>query len=220
MEDKRICYVFASRSRPEKFFNCLENIEDNSNSKNYFVWAKLDEDDDTMNNETVKSKLKLYPEVTVKWGLSSGKINAINRDLEDLPDFDIICCHSDDMVFTEFGFDDVIRQNCGADDYLHIPDGHTGNRLCTYAIYGKDYFKRTGYFYNPEYESVYADNEEDERAKKLGRYKFVDVKILRHEHSIWGYGVADELTKKSEHPIVYQKDHQTYLRRKAINFGI
>lgn len=215
-----IAYVFASRSRPEKFFECLHNIRDHSASSDYFVWAKLDEDDETMNNDAVKELLKAFPEVTVKWGNSTGKIHAINRDLDGMPHFDIIACQSDDMVFHYYGFDKVFREHCGPDDYLHLPDGYANEKLSTYTIMGRDYFNRFGYIYHPDYESVYADNEQFEVAKKLGRHKFVNIRVLTHAHAIWGHGVPDELLKKTENPVVYQRDHQIYLRRKANNFDL
>ncbi len=218
IEDKRICYVFASRERPKKFFDCLNVINAMSESDNYFVWGKLDLDDPKI--EEYKSKLDEYPELTVKWGLSNGKIHAINRDLEDLPPFDIICCHSDDMRFLLYGFDNVIREHCGSDDYVHFPDGYANERLSTYSIMGKDYFNRFGYIYHPDYVSVYCDNEQFEVAKILGRHKFVNQKILRHEHAIAGYGVADDLLRRTEDATNYKLDHQIYIRRKAINFGL
>ena len=216
--DKRICFIFASRERPEKFFKCLDNIQDNSMSENYFVWAKLDTDDPKA--DEYRKRIDEYPELTVKWGLSEGKIHAINRDLEDLPDFYILCNHSDDMVFTEFGFDDVIRQYCGLDDFVHFPDGYAEERVCTYSIFGKDYFKRFGYIYHPDYFSVYSDNEQTDVAKILGKHKFVNKRILRHEHPVAGYGKPDALLRRTEAAEFYQKDRQTYLRRKAINFDL
>jgi hypothetical protein len=215
---KTICYIFASRERPEKFFNCLDNIRMKCNSYEYFVIAKLDDDDPY--KEQYKICLDIYPEVTVRWGLSKGKIHAINRDIDDLPKCDIVCCHSDDMVFTKDGFDDIIKQHCGPDDFVHFPDQHANERLSTYAIMGREYYDRFGYIYNPLYQSVYADNEQNEVAKLLGKYKYVNEKILCHEHPIWGYGIADDLLKRTEHRTLYQADHQTYLKRKAMNFGL
>lgn len=214
----KIAYVFASRERPEKFFRCLDNIQDMSESKEYFVYAKLDEDDPFL--DSYKARIGEYPELVVKLGISKGKIHAINRDLDSMPDADIICCHSDDMVFIEWGFDSVIRKHCGADDYVHFPDGHANERLCTYSIMGKDYFNRFGYIYNTDYHSVYCDNEQMEVAKLLGKYKYINHKILRHEHPAWGYGAADDLLKRTEDPKNYKSDHDIYIKRKAINFGL
>jgi len=212
IEDKRICYVFASRERPKKFFDCLNTIFEFSASANYFVWAKLDIDDPFI-LEYVEG-LKNFKEVTTVLGISEGKIHAINRHNEGIPYFDIICCQSDDMKFLKWGFDDTIREHCGDDDYVHFPDGYADARLCTYTIMGKDYYKRDGYIYNPKFISVYADNLQFDLARQRGRHKFVNEKILRHEHPIAGYGIMDDLMKRTEDSVVYKKDHQTYITLK------
>jgi len=208
IKEKRICYVFESRERPKKFFDCLDTIAALSVSANYFVWGKLDVDDPTITEYI--PRLKEYPELTIKWGLSEGKIHAINRDNENIPPFDIICCHSDDMKFLKWGFDDVIREHCGENDYVHFPDGYADARLCTYPIMGKEYYNIDKFIYDPRFISVYADNLQFELAKKRGRYKFVNDKILRHEHPIAGYGFFDGLMKRTEDPLVYKKDQKTY----------
>lgn len=213
---KRICFVFPSRERPAKFFKALDNIQDMAESKDYSILAILDEDDPYLDQYI--DIPKNYPEVTVIWGESKGKIDACNRGLQYLPDCGIVCLHSDDMVPVRFGFDNIIREYCGADDYVHFPDGHANEKLCTYSIMGIEYFKRFGYIYHPDYNSVYADNEQNDVAKILGRYKFINQMIIEHRHPVWGFGQADDLLRRTEDPVNYQKDHEIYLRRKAINF--
>lgn len=195
---------------------CLDNIQDMSESDNYFVFAKLDDNDPEI--EAYKKRLHEYPELIVEFGKSDGKIHAINRGLEKMPHFDIICCHSDDMKFIEWGFDGIIREHCTPNTYLHFPDGHANERLCTYSIMSRDYFEKFGYIYCPEYKSVYADNEQMEVAKISGSYKFVNKHILRHEHPAWGYGIADDLLRRTEASDVYNEDRNTYHRRKQNNF--
>lgn len=219
-----IAINFASRSRPNKFFNCLDNIRSTFASKEYFVWAKLDEDDAEI--EKYKSRLNEYPEVTVKWGLSKGKIHAVNRDISDLPPFDILLNESDDFWFLGFGVDNIIRDamrlhSPELDIMLHFPDQKAKERTCTYQIVGRKYFERTGYVYNPEYISIYADNEETEKAKMLGKYAFINRSIFEHRHPTFGgYGEIDDLLKKTESKELYRIDRETFMRRKSMNFGI
>lgn len=212
----KISYSFASRSRPDKFFAALDNIRQMSANSNYEVIAKLDMDDLSMDNHEVKQRLKDYPEVIVKWGLSENKIHAINRD----NDFtgEIIMCHSDDMVFIKKGFDDIIRREIEKGFYLHFPDGYANERLCTYSIMHVDYYKRFGYIYHPEYKSVWCDNEQMDVAKKLYRYKYVNEQIFEHVHPSAGKAKKDEQYKTTEK--FYQIDKATYLKRKANNFDI
>src|SRR5688572_30064292 len=135
-----ICYSFASRSRPSRFFDTLDNIIAMSASNDYFIVAKLDDDDMSMNDPLVKEKLLSYPMVIVKWGISKSKIHAINRDLEGFA-FDILICASDDMRFRTYGFDDIIRKHMpeSLDAFIHCPDDYAKDRVCTVSILGKRY---------------------------------------------------------------------------------
>lgn len=213
----KITYSFPSRSRPDKFFAALDNIRAMSASDNYEIIAKLDMDDLTTDNHEVKTRLKSYPEVTVKWGISDNKIHAVNRDLEDMTG-EILCCHSDDMVFIKKGFDDIIRREIEPGGYLHFPDGYANERLCTYSIMHVDYYKRFGYIYHPAYKSLWCDNEQMEVAKKLYRYRFVNENILEHVHPSAGKAAKDaqyELTEK-----FYSIDKTTFLKRQKANFDL
>jgi len=223
--DKRIAYIFPSRTRPAKFFQCLENIQDMSFSDNYFVWAKLDNDDPT--KEEYEKRLHEFPEVTVKWGLSNNKVHAINRDLEDLPPCDIMIIQSDDIHWTQFAFDDDIREAFvdhfpDLDGTIHWPEFHAGRSTIIVSIMGVNMYKKLGYMYCPCYESVYSDNDFTEMTKAMGKYKFINKQIFLHKHPIWQESKTewDAQYKHSERPEVYKKDRDTYHKRKAINFGI
>lgn len=210
---QKICYSFASRSRPEKFFACLDNIREMSDGPDYFVAAKLDTSD-----KSDYDRLNEYPEVKIFRGYSKNKVHAINRDLEGL-EFDILCNHSDDMWLIKKGFDNIIREAFTEDDlFLHFPDQAAGERLCTYSIMDRKYFDRTGTIYNPAYQSLWCDNEAQAVAIKLGRYKFINEKILEHRHPANGHGKGDYLLKHSES--FYLIDKKTFDRRVAVNFGL
>lgn len=217
----KICYNFASRERPQKFFDCLDNIRLMSDSDNYFVFAKLD--NDCPNAGAYLSGLEAHPEVIPVWGQSESKVHAINRGLDAVPAFDILMNHSDDFWFTSYGYDDSVRENMNSlfpdlDGMLHYPDQVAKETLCTYQIVGRKYFERTGYIYHPDYKSVYCDNEETQRAKILGKYAYINENIFEHRHAIWGFGVKDLLLLRTEHPDVYSQDRDTFKRRKENNF--
>ena len=188
-----------------------------SASDNYEIIAKLDVDDMLMNHHDVKSEFKNHPELLVKWGRSKNKVHAINRDLETITG-QILCNHSDDMVFIKKGFDDIIRREYEKDIYLHFPDGHTQERLCTYSIMSFDYYKRFNYIYFPQYKSLWSDNESQEVAKKLGRYKYVNEQIFEHRHPAWGLAEKDAQYRKTEKFNILDK--AAFQRRKKINFGL
>ena len=221
----RICYVFASRSRPHKFFNCLDNIQDMSYSDNYFVWAKLDDDDESMNNEEVKTKLTEYPEVTVKWGKSKSKIHAINRDLDDLPPCDILIIQSDDIKWTKFSFDEEIRQAFEKHfpDFsgtVHFPEKNAGRRTVIVSMIGAALYKSLGYMYNEQYISVFADNDFTEMTRLMGKYAYIDTTLFMHCHPIFNLTNWDTQYRATEHADVYKKDREVFNKRKEQNFGI
>jgi hypothetical protein len=214
----KICYIYASRSRPQKFFEGLDNIRTLSSNKDYKIIAKLDTDDKTMNTLEVKKKLEQYPEVIVKWGRSSSKIHAINRDNEETKDCDIIINFSDDMRFVVPGFDRIIKHYMtDLDRFLHFPDSYKKAAVCTMSIMGRTYFERTGLIYPSEYNSLWADNEATEVAKLLDCYTFINTQIFEHNHfSNW----------KAERDLLYHRnntfrtDYNTYDFRKRRNFGL
>lgn len=209
-----ILYNFASRSRTKAFFETLDNIAALSNSSDYFICAKLDNDDPKINE--YRSRLLDYPKVIVQPGVSRSKINAINRNIPTT-DWQILVNVSDDQRFLMKGFDDIIREHIEQDCFLHFPDSFKGKDLCTMSIMDRVYFNRTGYIFNPVYYSLWADNEETERSKILGCYKFVDIPIFDHLHYSNGKAVKDALYKRND---TYKKDQVTFNQRKEINFGL
>lgn len=219
-----ILFNFASRSRPDKFFETLDNIINNCTSDNYFIVAKLDVDDGHMNNGCAKQTLaEKYPKVIVKWGTSTSKINAINRDLNDgdLPKWDILVNVSDDMRFNTYGFDDIIRKHMPAnlDALLHFPDDYAKEKVCTCAIIGYRYYLRDMFVYNPAYYSMWCDDEQTDIAKGRGCYVFVPgvIEIDHLHYTNLGKAPKDALYRRND---TYLADKRIYEERKARGFDL
>lgn len=218
----KILYNFASRSRPHKLIACLGNIFSLARHNIFEIVVTLDEDDVTVNNEAIKNMVEGFGEkVNPIFGVSKNKVDAINKNVTASKDWDILCNHSDDMWFIKEGFDlDIIEAFKGYSGLVHFPDQKAKKALITYAMMSRDYYERFGYIYHPDFVSVYCDHEQQDVAKRLNKYKFVNKNILEHRHAIWGYGERDELLNKTQNPIIYAKDKQTYQRRMKINFGL
>jgi|ERR1700733_1107461 len=218
MNNIKILYSLASRSRPEKLIGCIENIIGLSKHDNYIILLTLDVDDVTVANKDFNDKLKSYGEkVKPVYQFSKNKIDAINKNIWMVPDADIICNHSDDMFFIKEGFDlDILEAFDNFDGLVHFPD-QIQNRLITYAMMSKSYYDIDGYIYHPDFFSVYADNFQQDVAVSRGKYKLVNKNILEHRHFTWGYGVKDELLLQTENPNVYEMDRLTYSRLKLEN---
>lgn len=214
-----ICYSFASRSRPDRFFETLDNIIVHSASNNFFIVAKLDDDDMSMNDPMVKQKIAdHYPMVHVRWGTSKSKIHAINRDLEGW-DYAILICASDDMRFRTYGFDNIIRQHMpeSLDAFLHMKDDYAKDRVCTVSIIGRRYYQRDQYIYHPDYFSMWCDDEATAVAKARGCYIEVPGEIEHLHYTNNRKAVKDELYWRND---TYNADKEIFEQRKARNFDL
>lgn len=221
----KIIYKFPSREREDKFFSAVDNIHELSVYDNFEILATFDIDDSVMANERVKERLLKYPKVRAIYGTSNGKIHACNRDMEFSGEWDIVILMSDDFKFLKRGFDADIILNMFEyfpyyDGVIHFPDSHAKFNLITMSIMGREYYNRFNYLYNPEYYSVFADNEFTDVSRLLNKYAFIPEKIMDHFHFIWGMCEKDALYERNENKNNYYKDNQTYLRRKADWFGL
>jgi hypothetical protein len=221
----RILYKYASRSRPDKFRRGLESIAQNSVSDNYVVLATLDSDDPAI--EQYRKELRecsIASQVIATVATSKNKIDAINRDLNVVQDWDILVNMSDDMVFTAQGFDEVIRLafDDNTDLFVHFSDGFQKSNISTMSIMGRKYFERDGYIYHPDYKSLWCDVEATEVAKLRGCYKYMgdNINILTHLHVAWGKAEWDDLYKRNENPAMWNHDEKLYNERKARNYEL
>lgn len=221
-DNPKLLYKFPSRERPDKFFAAIDNIISLARHDNYSIQATLDLDDDSMITPEIRDRINSYPKLKAYWGTSNGsKITAINRDMSFAPHYDILCVHSDDMVFLSEGFDlRIIEAFKNWTGLVHFPDQKAGNRLITYPMMHQEYYEFLGYIYHPSFLSVYADNHQQDVARRLNKYKFVNECILEHRHAIWGYGEVDALLKRTEDPINYNIDRLTYQNLIANNLGL
>lgn len=213
----RILFKMTSRSRRENFLRAIDSVIENlSDKENYYIYSSIDSDDDKMSPLP-----QLSCNHTFIAGKSKSKIHAINRDLDYINnnyEWDLLINLSDDVVFIEKGFDDIIRNDFdNLDQVIHYPDGNR-NDLLTVSIIGRDYYNRDKYIYNPEYKSLYCDNEAMEVAKQRGCYKYVDRVIFNHLHPAYSKGAYDAQYAHTE-SFSYE-DRITYLKRKENNFGL
>ncbi len=223
----KILYNFATRSRPAKCVSSLENISQLVRHPNYQIIVTADLDDPTMCNDKMRDKVNSYPNAKIYYGNSTGKVDAINKNVA-LADEDvtIIVNMSDDFVFLQEGFDvqivsDMNKYFPDNTGFLHYPDGSIARDvLCTMSIIGIAYYRIFNYIYHPDYKSVSCDNEAIAVAKILKKHKYIDNQIFEHRHPAWGKAPSDELYKRNEEKVLYATDGETFRRRKKQNFGL
>jgi hypothetical protein len=231
MENKyKILFKYASRSRTQKFFVGLDNILTNlSDLNNFCILISLDIDDYSMNNKETINRLveyvNKYPEkIIIKFGNSKNKIDAINRDVNEIKEkfnFDILVNFSDDMEFIEHSFDDIIRGKFfmfypDTDGNIYFNDGFTGERLSTMSIIGRKYYDKFNYIYHPSYHSLWCDNEYTEVAKRSEKIIYFHERIFNHNHPSNVGGFIDEQLIKTES--FSDIDRQNYEQRLKNNF--
>lgn len=211
--NKKILYNFASRSRPDKFFEVLDSVIENSSNDNFQIICTSDVDDSSMLNDNVRDRIKFYHSTKIFYGVSKSKVDAINRNvgLAD-NDWGILINLSDDMPVVKKGFDEIIRKEYdnGFTGLLHTPDGLQNERLCTFAIMDRGYYEIDRWIYHPNFLSVFADNFQHQLAVKRGKYKFLNNQLVVHKHYRAGFGEADELMKKNDSNFMYATDRATY----------
>jgi hypothetical protein len=214
MADYKLLVKFPTRGRPDKFFTVLDRYYYGAKRKELTSFLiTCDHDDISMNNEAVRQRLQQnYKGMTVVFGHSKSKIEAVNADMTHAPEYDIILLASDDMVPEEKGYDEIIRQKMtelypDTDGVLWFFDGYRRdfNTLC---ILGKKYYERFGYIYHPSYKSFWCDNEFTDVANQLGKQTFIDKTIIRHVHPDW-------IQRDTGAQTVYKNVHPT-----ATNIGI
>jgi hypothetical protein len=229
----KILFKYTTRSRRSNFLRGIESIVNNvADKSNYHILISVESEfhDPTMHP---LPQLDCPHTYKVNTGKPTTKVDAINRDLNEFTevcDWDILVNMSDDMIFAQKGFDDIIRNNFiinepnstgdikyySLDQCIHFPDGVTNEALISMSILGREYYERDKYIYHPDYKSLYCDEEVMAVAKMRGCYKYVDRHIFKHLHPAHGNAPNDAqyIHTESFHPI----DGATFQRRKANGF--
>lgn len=227
----KILFKLATRSRPLKALQAIDNILHHCEDPNFIILVSCDTTDNSMQTFN-------HPDsrVVVCFEDNKNKIQAINADIHKVVDWDILVATSDDMQFQLKGFDNKIRDAFlkerniivgeadqliyNLDQFIHWDDGYQHGNVCTLSIMGKDYYNRFNYVYHPEYISLWCDAESTEVARKLGKYKYMGDNniIFRHQHPAWGQSSTDELYHRNQ--IYWEQDEATFNKRKNINYGL
>lgn len=213
----RILFKFPSRGRVDRFFTSLESIYNNlQDYNNFHVAVTLDSDDLEMATPEVISRIRTRPNISIQWGLSDSKVHAINRDMPDY-EWDILILVSDDITFTFYGFDQIIRNEFDTlDMLLHAPDNDEKDKIAVLYIAGRSFYNRFGFIYNPVYQSLFCDTELTEISRELDIYKYINCPgLFFHALPAYGHLPADEMWE-AQQKTGWTIDQQTYLERKAI----
>ena len=222
----KLLIKFPTRGRPEKFFNVLNQyIQMASNPSKIAFLISLDDDDSSMNNLIIRSRMDSYKEkykIAYFFGNSKTKMQAINADMDKIDGWDIVLLASDDMIPIVKGYDDIIRKDMNEyfrdmDGVLWYSDGGQNN-INTLCILGKKYYDRFGYIYHPSYISLWCDNEFTDVSVQLKKVYRSDKVIIEHQHPVYNKTNYDELYIRNES--YFNLDKITYEKRRETNFDL
>ena len=222
MNNLKLLIKFPTRSRPEKFFSVLEKYRTFQATDNVQYVVSCDIDDTTMNNKNVINKLKTYKDLHFYFSENSSKVQACNANLNNI-NFDIVLLASDDMIPVVYGYDVYIKKYMESlypdtDGVLWFNDGFQGKNLNTLSILGKKYYDRFGYIYNPEYKSLYCDQEFTQVSLMLKKTTYFDTCIIKHEQYSIINKDPDELYIKND--ALQSIDLEVYKKRASCNFSL
>jgi glycosyltransferase involved in cell wall biosynthesis len=218
----RLLIKMPTRSRPQQFFKQLDNYYRKlSQWVPYHFLITCDEDDASMNNPHVQEKLSWYPNLTVTFNKNTSKIEAYNRDLDLIRDYDVLLAVGDDMEPIIHAYDKVIVEKMRKhfpdfDGVLNFHDGYVDARLITYPVVGKKFYQRFGYLFHPFYKSLFANEELTVVSKLLSRQVAFDDILIRHNHPAWGAGAWDALYSRNE--ALKEFDRSIFNMRREHNF--
>lgn len=154
----------------------------------YKVLVSADLDDKTMNCPQMIRYVKTFPNVEMYFGQHVSKIEAINRDIEKVSDWDILVNFSDDFQIVTRGWDKILRQAVSErwpnslDWFAHVSDGYVHDALPTISIMGHVYYDTDGYIYHPSYKSFSCDAEAWFVSIARGKHFYFPHKLFKHEH--------------------------------------
>lgn len=217
----------TSRERPKQLLETVKSYIEMAENTKDMVWLFSFDLNCVCSHDDFQDRLKglLINTGGVAWfcnGDSTGKINAINRDVDMVKDgWDILLNISDDQRPIVKGYDNIIRNTMPdhLDASLWFTD--TQPRINTQEVQGYNYYKRFNYIYNPEYVSLFCDNEATEVARILGKQIKFNKQIVKHFHPAWGGSEAfkkDALYERNDK--FWKQDEATFHARKKINFGL
>jgi glycosyltransferase involved in cell wall biosynthesis len=191
----KISLLHATRGRPEKSDAARRLWLERSSGRHEIEYiVSIDDDDELMD------AVDDIPCDRLIIGKNRGNVDAYNAAYKEATGSILIQMHDD--VVPPFHWDRKVANRIGSTKHavLRVSDGQTCNPhnpgLLTVLIGTKDYFDSLGYFYYPEYVSIYCDDDITCKAERDG--VIIEAQDIRFKHA-WhgGDDDADETYKRS-----------------------
>lgn len=193
----KITLIHPSRSRADKALKAFDEWKSKAKYKDNIEYLlSIDSDDPSLNEYinlfTNKARIII--------GINNFVVQATNRAAK-LATGDILIYVSDDFGCPQNWDDEIIKTVTGKDIFaVEVDDCYQTNRnLLTIPIISKSLYEANGYFFHPEFKSMFCDNWIFEEAKR--KYNcLVEARHLKFEHRHYSLGKAahDDVYKRSE----------------------
>ena len=211
----RVSLLHPSRSRPNKaFYTALDWIGNAGLPVEYILSVDESDPDITFYFDKFLTKRVIVND-------NKSVVEATNRAAKEATG-DILIYLSDDFkCFPNWG-EAVIKEFEGvteprlikADDMLqpfHVP-------VLTIPIMNRALYERLGYFWHPEYKSMFVDEDLYWTAKKLGALKMCPHLKFEHQHVSVGKAQDDETYRNSAKN--WDQGTALFAKRKAAGFPV
>lgn len=216
-----ISIIHPSRKRYELAKKLCADILSKCSGKHQIQYIlSIDEDDKSGYINAFDSYfLSLFPEVTIQVNDNKTHVEAVNSGALKA-NGDMIIVVGDDFIFPP-SFDellvDCVNPEHGKEWVISINDG-LQPRIITLPILSKEYYKKQGCVYYPEYQAMFADNDFTERAFILNKVILAKHLLFKHNHHSIGGIKKDEISTKQESS--WNQGEKLFAKRKLINFGV
>lgn len=204
---------YPTRARPELFKRCVDRWQLYASDRNEFHWrVSVDLDDPSMNTQDI-ADFAAQRGLDVVKGYSTSKIDAVNRDMDNV-DYDALILVSDDMLPQVENWDLLVEKDIFLNNSdckktaLWYPDGFN-EQLCTLSIFTRDIYEEFKYIYHPQFVSLFADDFFTAMMNKRGYLRKCAPGIFRHE---WMHYNNDRLMARNE--AFKEHDRKTWERLK------
>ncbi len=211
---KELLIKYATRSRPERMFAIIKALFENADSPdNFTLLLTWDQDDLSTYNKAILTRLKPYFEpcsIRLVASKPTTKIDAFNRDIDQIADWKYILHITDFTEIYSKGFDTTIinhmKKGRGFLSYLSAnSDGNNHHRL---NVISRKVYDKFGFLYNPKLKSNFEEEELIHRCLSKTEVDHCLEPIHRYVHPRWLYFSPDALLVKNI--MHWQEDLETF----------
>lgn len=197
--EKKLLIKYATRTRPNRMLSIINSILSNSIiPNNISICISLDSDDKIVLEKSTLDKLQTIlkaSKVNIRVFVSprSTKVEAINRDVEKMGDWDYVLPITDYTEINTKGFDTLILDNVKENEVTFLSSiNDNGIEKHFIPVIPKKLYDKNGFIYNPQLKANFLTEELERRFE--GSINITETLCIhRYIHPEWLYFDSDTL---------------------------